>query len=339
MNNTSYCSSTNAPRCGIDFQTGHLLIVSVYSSVFLLGLTANLLTIWPIIQQVRQQKNVLGIYLFTLVMSDLFYTLTLPLWIKYILGRSVWTLGNASCTLVAFVFYSNMYISVFLLCCISLDRYLAVVYPIRSLAFRSRRSAAGICIIVTFLVFAFHLSVTLRSVEQDDSSCYDTYPLQSSVARFNYFRFVTGFLLPLLVLTASYLNIFKGVKQSTSLSDQKKAKVKHLSIAVIVIFLLCFAPYHLLLLLRTAVFSSHMDPDASCVFEQKVHFCFSMALAMSSLNSALDPILYILVSDSVKADLKRAFRCRASTPQNVGPPPPTGEAGIKRSTDNPLQPK
>lgn len=335
MNNSTCCPSTDSPRCGIDFWAGRVIVVTVYSSVFLLGLTTNLLTLWPIIQQVRQQKNVLGIYLLTLVTSDLLYILTLPLWVLYVFGGSVWTLGNEACALVAFVFYSNMYISVCLLCCISLDRYLAVVYPIRSLAFRSQRAAGATCFVVTIIVFAFHLGVTIGSDEHDGVSCYDTYPLQRSVAKFNYFRFVAGFLLPLAVLATSYLKIFQGVKQSSSLSQEKKAKVKHLSIGVIVIFLLCFAPYHLLLLLRTVVFTSYADPDASCVFERKVHVYFSVALAMSSLNSALDPILYILVSDSVKEDLKRAFRCQANLCQSGQAP--TMTPGIKRTLEEKIQ--
>ncbi|XP_078537915.1 putative G-protein coupled receptor 132 [Lissotriton helveticus] len=226
-----------------------------------------------------------------------------------------------------------------LLCCISLDRCFAVVYPIHSLAFRSQRAAGAMCFVVTLVVFAFHLGVMSTSNQHDGVSCYETYPLQSGVAKFNYFRFVAGFLLPLAVLATSYLKIFQGVRQSSSLSQEKKAKVKHLSIGVIVIFLLCFAPYHLLLLLRTAVFSSYADPDASCVFERKVNVYFSVALAMSSLNSALDPILYILVSDSVKKDLKHAFRCQANQCQSGQEPTMTSSikstlVGKMHSPDN-----
>ncbi|XP_029475575.1 probable G-protein coupled receptor 132 [Rhinatrema bivittatum] len=314
FNASATCPHEQA-RCGINFQSGQVPIACLYGVVFLLGLATNALTLWPIVLQVQHQKNVLGIYLFNLAICDLLYILTLPLWIIYVLNGHVWTLGGPVCYLVAFIFYSNMYISVLLLCCISLDRYLAVVYPIRSLFLRSRRTAGLVSGLVTLLVFTFHLGVSVRAGKQENATCYDRYPLQGSVAAFNYFRFTAGFLLPLLVLTFSYLRIFQGVNQSRTLSIQKKVKVKRLSFAIIGIFLLCFAPYHLLLLARTAVFS-HTGPCSSCAFEQKVHVVFSVSLAVSSLNSALDPVLYMLVSDSMKKDVRRAFGCQRAGSQN-----------------------
>nr|XP_033809727.1 probable G-protein coupled receptor 132 isoform X2 [Geotrypetes seraphini] len=286
LNSSTACSQEHA-RCGIDFQSG----------------------------QVQQRKNVLSIYLLNLAICDLLYIFTLPLWIFYVLNNHTWTLGGPVCYLVAFIFYSNMYISVLLLCCISLDRYLAVVYPVRSLAIRSRRTAGLVSGLVTLIVFTFHLVVSVKAGKQENATCYDRYPLQGSIASSNYFRFTAGFLLPLLVLIFSYMRIFQGVNQSSTLSNQKKNKVKRLSFAVIGIFLLCFAPYHLLLLVRTAMFS-HMGPCSSCAFERKVHVVFSLSLAVSSLNSALDPVLYVLVTDSIKEDLRKAFGCQGTVSPN-----------------------
>nr|XP_033809728.1 probable G-protein coupled receptor 132 isoform X3 [Geotrypetes seraphini]XP_033809729.1 probable G-protein coupled receptor 132 isoform X3 [Geotrypetes seraphini] len=314
LNSSTACSQEHA-RCGIDFQSGQVLIACLYGVVFLLGLAMNALTLWPIMLQVQQRKNVLSIYLLNLAICDLLYIFTLPLWIFYVLNNHTWTLGGPVCYLVAFIFYSNMYISVLLLCCISLDRYLAVVYPVRSLAIRSRRTAGLVSGLVTLIVFTFHLVVSVKAGKQENATCYDRYPLQGSIASSNYFRFTAGFLLPLLVLIFSYMRIFQGVNQSSTLSNQKKNKVKRLSFAVIGIFLLCFAPYHLLLLVRTAMFS-HMGPCSSCAFERKVHVVFSLSLAVSSLNSALDPVLYVLVTDSIKEDLRKAFGCQGTVSPN-----------------------
>ncbi|XP_030074610.1 probable G-protein coupled receptor 132 [Microcaecilia unicolor] len=315
LNSSTACSQEHA-RCGIDFQYGQVPIACLYGVVFILGLVTNTLTLWPTMLQVQQRKNVLGIYLLNLAICDLLYIFTLPLWIFYVLKSHIWTLGGPVCYLVAFIFYSNMYISVLLLCCISLDRYLAVVYPVRVAGHTQPQDSSFVSGLVTLLVFTFHLGVSVRAGKQENATCYDGYPLQGSIASFNYFRFTTGFLLPLLVLTFSYLRIFHGVNQSSTLSSQKKNKVKRLSFAIIGIFLLCFAPYHLLLLVRTAVFS-HMGPCSSCAFEQKVHVIFSVSLAVSSLNSALDPVLYVLVTDSIKEDLRKAFGCQGAGSPNT----------------------
>lgn len=80
--------------------------------------------------QVRQ-RNELGVYLINLSVADLLYITTLPLWIDYFLQRDDWIHGQGSCKLFGFIFYTNIYVSIAFLCCISLDRYLAVAYPLR----------------------------------------------------------------------------------------------------------------------------------------------------------------------------------------------------------------
>lgn len=80
--------------------------------------------------QVRQ-RNELGIYLMNLSVADLLYIATLPLWIDYFLQHDDWIHGQESCKLFGFIFYTNIYVSIAFLCCISMDRYLAVAYPLR----------------------------------------------------------------------------------------------------------------------------------------------------------------------------------------------------------------
>lgn len=43
-----------------------------------------------------------------------------------------WSHREWLCQLCGFLLYENIYISIGFLCCISLDRYLAVVHPLRS---------------------------------------------------------------------------------------------------------------------------------------------------------------------------------------------------------------
>ncbi|XP_041035178.1 probable G-protein coupled receptor 132 [Carcharodon carcharias] len=300
-----YCNQ----MCKIDFRKNSVELAAMYSVIFTVSITMNCLTLWPIILQVKQ-KNILGVYLLSLSISDIFYVLTIPLWILYYYNGHQWKLSWASCYFSGFVFYSNVYISIFLLCCISVDRYLAVVYPIESQGFRNPQKAVQVSLLIFLTIFAFHLLVFLGSIKQqrgheaDNQTCFEGIPLVQPVAIANYFRFALGFLVPLLVLILSYQRIFKGVKKSLTLGPEQKAKVKLLSISVITIFIICFAPYHIILLLRTVNFNL---TDCSCDFEQKVHLPFNIALALSSLNSAVDPILYVLVSNGIKKDLRKVF--------------------------------
>ncbi|XP_020373179.1 probable G-protein coupled receptor 132 [Rhincodon typus] len=299
----------NQTSCQIDFTRNSIVLAVIYSVIFIVSFTMNCLTLWLIILQVKQ-RNVLGIYLLSLSISDIFFVLTIPLWVLYYYNGHKWTFSWAFCYMSGFIFYSNVYISIFLLCCISVDRYLAVVYPIESQGFRQPGKAVQVCLLIFLVVFAFHLLVLLYSIRQDrqhkadSQTCFEHIPLIRPVAISNYFRFLLGFLLPVLVLILSYQRIFKGVQKSITLGIEQKAKVKLISISVIIIFVICFTPYHIILLLRTINFTL---TNCSCDFEQMVYLPFNISLALSSLNSAVDPILYVLVSNSVKKDLRKAF--------------------------------
>nr|XP_046245286.1 G protein-coupled receptor 184 [Scatophagus argus] len=308
---TTTNSSPECVKIG-DIATSDFLM-SVYILAFVSGLIFNVLTVGPIWHQMQRQ-NVLGIFLLNLSISDVLFLFTIPLWINYYRHQHQWMLGVTSCSVAGFFYYSNMYISIFLLCCISVDRCLVVTYPLRSKTHRTSRYAWTQCVIVYIAVVALHILVlvydNLKDVHDDlhqNDHCYETYPMTKSVAIFNLIRVGIGFLLPLLVLAVSYWRVLATVGQSPGLTAQVKRKVRLLSFGVIGIFSVCFAPYHILLLTRSLVFF-HSDEENYCKIEQEMHFFFSCTLALSSLNCVVDPVLYVMVSNGVQEELKLCWR-------------------------------
>ncbi|KAM6933500.1 G protein-coupled receptor 184 [Xenentodon cancila] len=296
-------------------------LMSVYILAFIFGLIFNVLTLCPILQQVRQQ-NVLGIFLLSLSISDMLFIFTMPLWMNYYRQNHHWKLGTVSCSLAGFFYYSNMYISIYLLCCISVDRCLVVSYPLRFKARRTSCYAWIQCAVVYTVVTVMHIIVLcydnlIDAHDDNNDRCYETYPMEQNVAVFNLIRVVIGFLVPLLVLAVSYWRVLAKVGQSPGLSARAKRKVRLLSFGVIGIYSVCFAPYHIFLLIRSIVFFSSTDktPGGSyCVFEQNMHVFFSCTLALSSLNCVVDPVLYVLVSNGMKDRLDLCCRRLVKTP-------------------------
>lgn len=287
--NSSGAGPANASRCGVDFQAGCCAVAMLYGAAFLLGLATNAATLGPLVRLVRA-GNVLAVYLLGLAASDGLYLLTLPLWAAYAWRGHAWELGTAACRAAGFFFYSNMYVSVALLCLISLERCLAVARPLQSRGLRSRAGAAAASATAAATVFVCHAAAPPPPATPP--ACYDSYPLPPGVARFNYFRVAAGFGLPAAVLGAAYARILRGIGASGS---RHKVRARRLALAVLGIFLLCFAPYHGLLLLRT-VAASALPLRALCALERRLHLPFALALSLSSFNSALDPVLYALLS-------------------------------------------
>ncbi len=310
MMNSTYNTSNSS--CVIMTQPAGNLLMSIYIIAFILGLLFNLITLGPIIQQICR-KNVLGIYLLSLSFSDFLYILTMPLLVYYFNNNHKWNLGQGLCSLVGFFYYSNLYISIYLLCCISIDRCLAITFPLKVQVFRRQRYAWIICGLVYVFIMALHclvLALDKLSDPLDDTAqtCYETFPMTERIAMFNLMRVGIGFILPLVVITVCYWLILTKVQQSRGVDNQGKRKVKLLSMGVIGIFSFCFAPYHILLMVRSIVFF-YLGEEQTCSFEQAMYLPFTCSLALSSLNSMVDPVLYVLASNGVRDDM-RLFCCK-----------------------------
>lgn len=299
-NHSSICT-------GIPYKDSKTLLVAVYSIVFAIGLPANCLTSVLTFVQIQRNK-VIAIYIFSLSLCELMYLSTLPLWIIYVQNEHQWNMGEMACRVTGFIFFCNIYISILLLCCISLDRYVALVYALES---RGRRGQKKAILIVCFLFAVVAIIHTPVFYMKDHSecmrkTCFETLPLDITLASFSFARFLFGFVIPFTILIFTNYKIFQRTKTSSSLTCHQKAKVKYLAIAIIVIFLICFAPYHVVLIIRSIYFMFHQN--SSCPFEIYIYSIFTVFLCLTTANSVADPIIYVLVSENVRKDFYRGLR-------------------------------
>ncbi|XP_045863225.1 probable G-protein coupled receptor 132 isoform X1 [Meles meles] len=301
-----------ASSCNASFEDSRVFLVVVYSAVFAVGLPANCVTAGLTLLQVLQ-GNVLAVYLFSLALCELLYIGTLPLWAVYIQNQHRWTLGVWACRVTGYIFFCNLYVSILFLCCISCDRFLAVVYALESRGRRQQRTAVLVSASVFVLVGLAHSPVFRMGGEP---TCFEA-PMDTEVVAFYYLRFTLGFAVPLAVIAFTNRRVFRSVKQSAGLSDTQKTKVKRSVIAVVTIFLVCFAPYHLVLLTKAVAYSYYRGQlDVSRDFEVKLCQLSAVFLCLSTVNSVADPIIYVLATDCSRQEVSRIHRgwkkCSAS---------------------------
>ncbi|XP_075048170.1 G-protein coupled receptor 65 [Mixophyes fleayi] len=277
----------------------------IYIIVFVVGVPANLISLYVSYLQVVK-KNELGIYLFNLSISDLLYILVLPLWIDFSLQHDNWRFPSWLCSLSAFLMHTNLYSSAGFLTCISLDRYLAVVYPLRFHHLRTRRMATFISLVLWIIQIASNIVILIEKEifnNTNDLLCYDNYPMEEWKSNFNIFNVVIGHFMPLVIMVFCYYRIYLAVKSNQATVDRDKQKIKHLLFVIVVTFILSFTPYHIVLLIR-----SIMEPK-NCGFAHKIFTPYKLTFALSSINCLADPLLYCFVSETGRADAKAVIHC------------------------------
>uniref|UniRef100_A0A493SSL0 Mu-type opioid receptor n=1 Tax=Anas platyrhynchos platyrhynchos TaxID=8840 RepID=A0A493SSL0_ANAPP len=128
-----------APTGGGPSVVTAIAIMALYSVVCVVGLFGNFLVMYVIVRYTKM-KTATNIYIFNLALADALATSTLPFQsVNYLMGT--WPFGTILCKIVISIDYYNMFTSIFTLCTMSVDRYVAVCHPVKALDFRTPRNA------------------------------------------------------------------------------------------------------------------------------------------------------------------------------------------------------
>ncbi|KAM9645907.1 psychosine receptor [Trichechus inunguis] len=290
----------------------HYLFPIVYIFVVIISIPTNIGSLCVSFLQAKKD-NELGIYLFSLSLSDLLYSLTLPLWINYTWNNDNWTFSAALCKVTAFLMYMNFYSSTAFLTCITLDRYLAVVYPLKFSYLRTRRFAFMVSLSIWVLETIFNavmlwedeIAVEYCDAEKSNFTlCYDKYPLEKWQIRLNLFRTCTGYAIPLVIIMFCNQKVCRAVRHNRATEDGEKKRIIKLLASITLTFVLCFTPFHVMLLVRSVL---EHDASFNGLFDgqswKQTYKIYRITVALTSFNCIADPILYCFVTETGRSDI------------------------------------
>uniref|UniRef100_A0A1A7Y3G6 Proteinase-activated receptor 1 n=1 Tax=Iconisemion striatum TaxID=60296 RepID=A0A1A7Y3G6_9TELE len=314
------CTKSEISEEATMFLTGPvstILMPSFYTLVCSIAVPINLFAVLAFAWGIRPLKPA-AIYMLNLALADLLFGLMLPFKITYHFQGNNWIFGSLMCRVVTAAFYWNMYCSVLLIACISVDRLLAVVYPIDSLAWRSSRNTviACVCMWIVSLAGSLPLVLTNQTVHLSALNITTCHDIQYSGDLFwikIYFIVLSCvlFFLPLLVTVVSYTSIIWSlsiVPRGVPGNSRRKRRAGVMALTVLVIFLLCFMPTNGLLLAHYLLFNNQLEenketPDGTYGF-------YLMFLCLGSLNCLLDPLAYYFGSSQCQKKLSALLRCQ-----------------------------
>ncbi|XP_054453746.1 type-2 angiotensin II receptor-like [Anoplopoma fimbria] len=219
--NTSLAPS--APPCPdwspVPTTTG---IPVIYSIIFVLGTVANALAVWVLAQASGSRRTVANTFMLNLCVSDLLFLLSLPLWAVYYSKGYSWPFGQVACKVCGALLHLNLYASIFFITCMSMDRYLAIVRPLRSQSSRYPKRARLTCILVWVLACAcsaptLYLRDTYLLEGLGVEACAILYPDHTWYLTLAWMKIALAFLLPLFVISCCYWAIGRHLLADTGL--------------------------------------------------------------------------------------------------------------------------
>lgn len=311
--------------CSLEDAAQRIPFAILYSIIFLFGLIGNLLALWVFVF-FHSRHNSVRIFLINVALADLVLVVCLPFRILYHVLGNHWPLGPRMCKIVGNLFYMNMYVSITLLGLISLDRFVKIhVLPgtRASCCHRWLRGNRWSVLACSFLWIASLLAVVpmiaLAEGNEEQGKCFQ-YKSRTQARGKAYFNlFLVGiFWMMFLLLVVSYGRIALRLLQ-TSRDKPDLPNARHYtraakkSFVVIFLFTICFVPYHAF----RGLYVSTQLTETSCEIRRHMDHANEVMLLLSALNSCLDPIMYFVLSASVrKATLSAISRvcCGSSHP-------------------------
>lgn len=298
-----------------EWEPSYSLIPVLYMLIFILGLSGNGVVIFTMWRSDKSKRRAADVYIGNLALADLTFVVTLPLWAAYTVLEYHWPFGVALCKFSSYVVLVNMYASVFCLTCLSFDRYLAIVHSLSSSRLRSRGSVMASLGVIWFLSGTLAAPTLLFRTTVDDgnrTTCAMDFSLVTMnqrheslwIAGLSLSSSALGFLLPFLAMTVCYCMIGCTVARHFGhlrKEDQKKRRLLKIITTLVVVFALCWTPFHVL---KSMDALSYLGlAPTTCDFLHFLLLAHPYATCLAYVNSCLNPFLYAFF------DLRFRSRC------------------------------
>uniref|UniRef100_G3Q3U6 G protein-coupled receptor 174 n=1 Tax=Gasterosteus aculeatus TaxID=69293 RepID=G3Q3U6_GASAC len=278
----------------------HYVYTVVYSVILVPGLLGNVLALWVFKVYVRETKKAV-VFMMNLAVADLLQVLSLPLRIYYYLNKT-WPFGHPLCMMCFYLKYVNMYASIYFLVCISVRRCELVMRPLRYTSSK-RKGDLLVCAVGWLLVCLCCLPFPLlRNLSSGTVPvCFSELPMKAVSVPGAWALLILaellGFVIPLVLVLASACQTAGSLRLSEAgaIPDRgEKRRALRMVLSCALVFLVCFAPYHITMPLDFLV---KADALRDCAFRDLIRRCHPFTLCLASLNCSLDPLMYYFTTD------------------------------------------
>ena len=314
-------NGTQPSSCYWNPTAGKIGVTFAYCLIFLVSLAGN--TVIPIIvYKTKTMRKPINFIIGNMAMSDLLFPIFwIPQDIQWLYIKS-WLiggpLGQALCKLTFFLPFVSIAVSILSLVLIAVDRFGAVVFPLRSPLISSK--LCPFFILATWIIaMAVHspydnLFAGKLFEYPGGSFCgqswTDFFGDSSSFSVYFGTILIAIYLTPLVLIIILYITIYIKLKsqkipgeQSANAKQQRQQRERNvlkMAIAIVLGFAVCWLPYCISFFL----FFFLSDIWFSCGFQ----YVFFVACFMTRMNCAMNPCICLIFSRNYRMGLQTLFR-------------------------------
>uniref|UniRef100_V9L539 G-protein coupled receptor 35-like protein n=1 Tax=Callorhinchus milii TaxID=7868 RepID=V9L539_CALMI len=279
--------------------------------IFIIGIVLNALALWAFCWKLRKWTETI-VYMANLAVSDLVLLFSLPF--KIVSYRHRW-FNESLCSFVESLYFVNMYVSIFIITCISIDRYIAIRHPFSANVLRSPMKAgmlsAAVWIIVCLWSIPVYVKYHAQPSNETSSNCFRQVSFDTDIS-ITISLEIVGFIIPLITMTFCSVQIIQTLKQSNlNAREFDTTRTIRIITANVTIFIICFTPVHIGYFLQWI--PAIREDCNNC---NNLRLFMDIAPCIANINCCLDAFGYYFVSAEVRQLCKFKITQRRDSESN-----------------------
>ncbi|ALC47218.1 AR-2 [Drosophila busckii] len=314
------------------------LVPIFFGIIAVTGFFGNLLVILVVMLN-KTMHSTTNLLIVNLAAADLMFVIFCVPFTATDYVTQYWPFGTLWCRSVQYLIVVTAYASIYTLVLMSIDRFLAVVHPIRSRMLRTEH----ITKIAIFMLWTVVLTVSLPVAYSHDVVVEHNNVTNETVAlcqftsndlldldTFQMSFFVSSYLLPLMIISGLYMRMImrlwhqgSGVRMSKE-SQRGRKRVTRLVVVVVIAFASLWLPVQLILLLK-ALDMYEMNTMTKVVLQ-------IMAQTLAYTSSCINPLLYAFLSDNFRKAFYKAINCSSRYQNYTSDLPPPRKTSYGRTS-------
>ncbi|CAG9773912.1 unnamed protein product [Ceutorhynchus assimilis] len=293
------------------------IVPAVFLLIFVIGVIGNGTVVFVFLKH-QSMRNVPNTYLFSLALADLLVIITCVPFTSILYTMEYWPWGEAVCKISECAKDISIGVSVFTLTALSIERYYAVVYPLR------RLQVVLIAVIIWLLAIgcaipnAIFARIKYDPINGENGNTKIPYcfPFPANIPNYAKYSVIVKsliyYIIPLIAI--SFFYILMAIRLQTKIpgasqqgvAAQAKAR-KHVARMVLIfvfLFFVCFLPQHVWLLWF------NLSPNAQQEYNEWWHLVKMVGFCLSFFNSCVNPIALYFASAVFRAYFNKYLFCQ-----------------------------